>query len=78
MPPWLLRLDRYELVTEVNGSIPVFPSKPGSGTLALMMRAVSFDAMLSKREDVQDLVITAVENPFGRINTLHKPIEWLA
>jgi putative transposase len=35
-----------------------------------------------KSEDVQDLVITAVENRFGRINTLPKntlpkPIEWL-
>lgn len=28
-------------------------------------------------EDVQDLVITAVENRFGRINILPKPIEWL-
>ncbi len=30
-----------------------------------------------KSEDVQDLVITAVENRFGRINTLSEPIEWL-
>ncbi len=30
-----------------------------------------------KSEDVQDLVITAVENRFGRINILPKPIEWL-
>lgn len=30
-----------------------------------------------KSEDVQDLVITAVENRFGLINTLPKPIEWL-
>lgn len=30
-----------------------------------------------KSEDVQDLVITAVEKRFGRINTLPKPIEWL-
>ena len=30
-----------------------------------------------KSEDVQDLVITAVENRFGRINTLPKPIQWL-
>jgi putative transposase len=30
-----------------------------------------------KSEDVQDLVITAVENRFGQINTLPKPIEWL-
>lgn len=30
-----------------------------------------------KSEDVQDLVITAVENRFGRINTLPEPIEWL-
>ncbi len=30
-----------------------------------------------KNEDVQDLVITAVENRFGLINTLPKPIEWL-
>jgi putative transposase len=30
-----------------------------------------------KSEDVQDLVIIAVENRFGRINTLPKPIEWL-
>lgn len=30
-----------------------------------------------KSEDVQDLVITAIENRFGRINTLPKPIEWL-
>lgn len=30
-----------------------------------------------KSEDVQDVVITAVENRFGRINTLPKPIEWL-
>jgi hypothetical protein len=48
-----------------------------SGNLALVLLAVSFDAMFSKREDVQD-VITAVEIRFGRINTLHKPIEWLA
>ena len=30
-----------------------------------------------KSEDVQDLVITAVESRFGRINILPKPIEWL-
>jgi putative transposase len=30
-----------------------------------------------KSEDVQDLVITAVENRFGRINILPKPIKWL-
>ncbi|MBW9089614.1 IS3 family transposase [Rhizobium wenxiniae] len=30
-----------------------------------------------KSEDVQDLVITAVENRFGLVNTLPKPIEWL-
>lgn len=30
-----------------------------------------------KSEDVQDLVIMAVENRFGRINILPKPIEWL-
>lgn len=30
-----------------------------------------------KSEDVQDLVITAVENRFGRINMLSEPIEWL-
>jgi putative transposase len=30
-----------------------------------------------KSEDVQDLVITAVENRFGRINIIPKPIEWL-
>jgi putative transposase len=30
-----------------------------------------------KSKDVQDLIITAVENRFGRINTLPKPIEWL-
>ena len=30
-----------------------------------------------KSEDVQDLVITAVENRFGLINTLPKPIDWL-
>jgi transposase InsO family protein len=30
-----------------------------------------------KSDDVQDLVITAVENRFGRINILPKPIEWL-
>jgi putative transposase len=30
-----------------------------------------------KSEDVQDLVITAVENRFGRLNILPKPIEWL-
>lgn len=30
-----------------------------------------------KSQDVQDLVITAVENRFGRINTLPEPIEWL-
>jgi len=30
-----------------------------------------------KSADVQDLVITAVENRFGRINALPKPIEWL-
>ncbi len=30
-----------------------------------------------KSQDVQDLVITAVENRFGRINMLSKPIEWL-
>lgn len=30
-----------------------------------------------KSEDVQDLVITAVENRFGRINILPNPIEWL-
>jgi putative transposase len=30
-----------------------------------------------KSEDVQDLVITAVENRFGRVNILPKPIEWL-
>lgn len=30
-----------------------------------------------KSEDVQDLVITAVENRFGRINVLSEPIEWL-
>lgn len=30
-----------------------------------------------KSEDVQDLVITAVENRFGLINPLPKPIEWL-
>lgn len=28
-------------------------------------------------EDVQDLFITAVENRFGSINILSKPIEWL-
>lgn len=28
-------------------------------------------------EDVQDLVITAVENRFGRVNILPEPIEWL-
>ncbi|MGK8931410.1 IS3 family transposase [Pluralibacter gergoviae] len=30
-----------------------------------------------KSQDVQDLVITAVENRFGRINMLSEPIEWL-
>jgi putative transposase len=30
-----------------------------------------------KSEGVQDLVITAVENRFGRINVLTEPIEWL-
>ncbi|AWI61840.1 putative transposase [Sinorhizobium fredii] len=30
-----------------------------------------------KSEDVHDLVITAVENRFGRINMLSEPIEWL-
>lgn len=30
-----------------------------------------------KSQDVQDLVITAVENRFGRINMLSQPIEWL-
>lgn len=30
-----------------------------------------------KSEDVQDLVITAVETRFGRVNALPKPIEWL-
>ncbi len=30
-----------------------------------------------KSQDVQDLVITAVENRFGRINMLPQPIEWL-
>ncbi len=30
-----------------------------------------------KSKDVQDLVITAVENRFGRINMLSEPIEWL-
>jgi putative transposase len=30
-----------------------------------------------KSEDVKDLVITAVENRFGLINTLPKAIEWL-
>jgi putative transposase len=30
-----------------------------------------------KSEDVQDLVITAVEKRFGRINILPKPIGWL-
>ena len=30
-----------------------------------------------KSEDVQDLVITAALNRFGRINTLPKPIQWL-
>ncbi|NVM42324.1 IS3 family transposase [Ochrobactrum intermedium] len=30
-----------------------------------------------KGEDVQDLVITAVENRFGRINMLAEPIQWL-
>ena len=30
-----------------------------------------------KSRDVQDLVITAVENRFGRINMLSEPIEWL-
>jgi putative transposase len=31
----------------------------------------------TKSEDVQDLVITAVENRFGLVNTLPEPIEWL-
>ncbi|MDE4562416.1 IS3 family transposase [Sinorhizobium meliloti SM11] len=30
-----------------------------------------------KSQDVKDLVITAVENRFGRINMLSEPIEWL-
>lgn len=30
-----------------------------------------------KSTDVQDLVITAVEQRFGRVNTLPSPIEWL-
>ncbi|EYR82909.1 transposase [Shinella sp. DD12] len=30
-----------------------------------------------KSQDVQDLIITAVENRFGRINILPEPIEWL-
>lgn len=30
-----------------------------------------------KSEDVQDLVITAVENGFGHINRLSEPIQWL-
>lgn len=30
-----------------------------------------------KSQDVQDLVITAVESRFGRVNTLPEPIEWL-
>lgn len=30
-----------------------------------------------KSEDVQDLVVTAVENRFGRINMLAEPIQWL-
>lgn len=30
-----------------------------------------------KSQDVQDLIITAVENRFGRINILSEPIEWL-
>lgn len=30
-----------------------------------------------KREDVQNLVITAVKNRFGRVNMLSEPIEWL-
>lgn len=30
-----------------------------------------------KSEDVQELVITAVENRFGRINMLAEPIQWL-
>ena len=30
-----------------------------------------------RSKDVQDLVITAVENRFGHVNTLPEPIEWL-
>ncbi|ESQ76242.1 hypothetical protein ABENE_23440, partial [Asticcacaulis benevestitus DSM 16100 = ATCC BAA-896] len=30
-----------------------------------------------KSSDVQDLVITAVEQRFGRVNVLPNPIEWL-
>lgn len=30
-----------------------------------------------KSEDVQGIVITAVENRFGLVNTLPKPVEWL-
>ena len=30
-----------------------------------------------KSQDVQDLIITAVESRFGRINMLSEPIEWL-
>ena len=53
--PWQLRFDRYELLA------PCFPANRISGNLALMLLAVSFDPMLSKREDVEDIVITAVD-----------------
>lgn len=30
------------------------------------------------RNDVRDLMVTAVEQRFGRVNRLPKPIEWLS
>ena len=47
-----------------------------SGKLALTLLAVSMPCS-RKEKMLKTFVITAVENRFGRINTLHKPIEWL-